>query len=433
MVRKRPSLRRRDFIKSAGGAAGIGMIAGCSGSGGGGGGGGGSEGPVRVGVIAPMDAPVGKNIRTGAQVAVDEVNSNGGVNGSDLELVVKNNGYDTQKTVSRYQELTAGDPVSMTMGPYVSENQLTIMENIAQTGILHMNVASGTPETTRLLAKNFEKYKYYFRVGPLNGHYRGREQVEFAKNNFQNMGWERVAVLVEDYAWTKPISAVLNKHLKDATDATIVMNKRFSGDTNDFSPLFDQAASKNADGILTAIAHIGTDFIVQWSDQERPFGMAGVTVPAEDPTYYQNTNGKCAYVSGSCFGGVQNGYVTQKGVEFAKAYNEAGGYGGAPMYPAFHAFDAIKMFAKAANEASSVNSDDLIPVLEQMSHQGTAGTIEFYPKDHQYPHDVKYGQDLLHEMQYQWQEESGAGVQVPIAPSSVAKNGQYETPDWIKS
>ncbi|MFC7233501.1 ABC transporter substrate-binding protein [Saliphagus sp. GCM10025308] len=358
-------------------------------------------------------------------------NENGGIAGADVEIDIRNSNYEVQGTRSRYQELIQEAGAAMTMGPYVSENQLAIMDNIADSQTIHMGVASGTPGTTELLADDYERYKYYFRVGPLNGYFRGEELLKFAENHISDLGWERIAILVEDYEWTTPISEVIDGQIGEVTDAEVVMNTRFSGDTEDFSPLFDEAESADADGILTAIAHIGTDMIVQWYDQERPMGLAGTTVPAEDPNYWDDLDGSCAFVAGSLFGGVQGAYLTERGEEFAQTFAEADGPGVSPMYPAFHTYDAMYIFAEAVEEADdSLDPEDLIPVLEETSHDGSAGTIEFYGQDHEFPHDVKHGDDLLREMQYQWQPDGDGGEQVGIAPEEIA-TGEYQQPDWI--
>lgn len=445
MTSENDTWRRRRFLKTTSAGVGVASIAGClgngdgngngngngNGTGNGTGNGNGAEEEIMIGAIAPLDAPIGQNIKTAAEVAIEEVNADGGVNGAELTLDIRNNNYEVAGSRSRYQELTQQVGVDLTIGPYVSENQMAIMGDIADQETLHFGVAAGTPEATELIADDYDRYKYFFRIGPLNGHYRGQEVLKFAEQHVDDdLGWESVAILVEDFQWTAPISDVIDGQINEVTDAEVVMNQRFSGDTSDFSPLFDEAESAGADGILTAIAHVGTDMIVQWHDQERPLGMAGVTVPAEDPNYWDDIDGKCRYVVGSLFGGVEGAYVTQRGAEFAQSFADAGGHGGSPMYSGFHAYDAIHIFAEAAREAGSVDPDDMIPILEETSHEGAAGTVEFYDRDHQYPHDVKHGDDLLHEMQYQWQPTNGDGEQVGIAPADLAE-GDYQQPDWI--
>src|SRR5690606_33995714 len=63
----------------------------CGGDGGGDGGGGDSgSGPIKLGLVAPKTGPLadfGAQVEKGAQVAVDLINADGGVDGRDLEIL----------------------------------------------------------------------------------------------------------------------------------------------------------------------------------------------------------------------------------------------------------------------------------------------------------------------------------------------------------
>ena len=72
------------------------VTSGCSGGllGGGSdnGGNSGDKGPIKLGMVAPTSgssAPTGAYMKNGAQLAVDEINKAGGVDGRQLELLVE--------------------------------------------------------------------------------------------------------------------------------------------------------------------------------------------------------------------------------------------------------------------------------------------------------------------------------------------------------
>jgi branched-chain amino acid transport system substrate-binding protein len=111
------SVSRRQTIAAAGAAGAVGL-AGCSGGEGGESGGGeGTSGDaadplserdeVRVGVLAPVPSenPIGASIANGAQLAVDQINEEGGVGGAELSLTVKDTKEEPQTGRSRYGEL----------------------------------------------------------------------------------------------------------------------------------------------------------------------------------------------------------------------------------------------------------------------------------------------------------------------------------------
>jgi len=98
-------VRRRTFLKVAGGfsAAGATALAGCSGGGGG--------GDVSIGYLAPLSGPgafAGENGQNGVDIAVEEINSAGVLDG-ELSINTQDTATDPQEAVSAYQTLVSQD------------------------------------------------------------------------------------------------------------------------------------------------------------------------------------------------------------------------------------------------------------------------------------------------------------------------------------
>jgi branched-chain amino acid transport system substrate-binding protein len=283
---------------------------------------------------------------------------------------------------------------------FTSEVLLNITDDIAQQQTVHMTTGAATPEASKRVRENYEQYKYFFRTGPINAHFFSVNMVDFVEAKAADLGWESVAVLVEDYEWTKPVSAVLDEQLGD-TGVEIGLSTRYASGTENFSPIYDQVESAGVDAAFIGMAHTGTAAVVQWAKQQRPFDFGGIHVPMQLPSYYEAVSGACNY------GVTQNSAtpqseVTEKTVPFAEAYNEA--FGSYPVYTGYITFDAINQYASIVEEAGSVAADDVVSGMESSSHLGTAGTIEYYGQEEEYPHDVVYGQDTVYPIYQQWQE-----------------------------
>ncbi|MFC7165162.1 ABC transporter substrate-binding protein [Halospeciosus flavus] len=416
-------LRTRRGFLAATGAAGAASVAGCMG-----GGGGGPSGTFKIGVLAPEPSknPIGASIANSAKLAAQQLNSDDGVLGKDVEVIVKDTHEDPATGKSKYQELTVGEQVDFTTGVFTSEVMLNLMDSVAQQQKIHMNTGSATPETTRMIADNYEKYKYYFRSGPVNSHYLGVNMVDFAKAKFDELGWDSVAVLAENYAWTKPVSKVLEEQLS-ATGVDVPINKRYASGTSDFSPIYDDIESSGADAAYVVMAHTGTAAVVQWAKQKRPFEFGGIHVPMQFPSYYGAVNGACRYAM-TQNSATPNSEVTKKTVPYSNAYQKE--FGNYPVYTGYITFDAVKQYAAAAESAGSRKPGDLIPELESMSFTGTTGSLKYYGKDKQYPHDVIYGKDAVWPLWLQWQQQDGEGVQKALWPENVA-SGSYKKPPWV--
>ena len=82
--------------------------------------------PIRIG--APLSksgggADWGKKMEIAAQIAAEEINAMGGVNGCKLNLIVKDTGTDYQRAVMLFRELTDRDRAQVIFGPDMSGEQ----------------------------------------------------------------------------------------------------------------------------------------------------------------------------------------------------------------------------------------------------------------------------------------------------------------------
>lgn len=435
---------RRDFLKAMGaGIAGV-SLAGCmhEGNGGDGGGdgdgdGGGGDGPLRIGALAPnpTENPVGVSIAGGARIAAAELNANGGILGRDVEIVVRN----TEETASggrdAYQELNLQEDVDFTTGVFTSEVLLAIIDDIADAEKLHFTTGAGTPEASQLISEDYDRYKYHFRQGPFNSVHLGQSLVDFADEFFgDTVPWDRVYVLIEDAEWSGPGAEVVRNQLPDlGFEVADVQN--YPLDQQDFSPIFDDIEDADVDGVYTMSAHAGSVLASQWNQQERPFGLGGIHVPAQYPQIWNALSGAIEYVwtQTSAAPGVS---ITEKTQPFTEAFTSE--VGTPPVYTGYITYDAVHLFAAYAEEAGSTDPEDLIPMIESNELDFTATTAEtheFYGPDDEYPHDSVYSRDdwvggSSAPVWVQWQEGEETGEQVPFAPEPLA-DGEYQRPDWL--
>jgi len=389
--------------------------------------GGSVEGPIRIGVLGPADSPVGQSIFNSVTLAADEINGEGGIGGAQVQVVTKDTKQDPSTGRAAYQELTTGENVDLTAGIFTSEVLLTILPLMAQQQTIHLTSGAATPEAPQQVAASYDQFKYFFRVGPVNSHYLGVNMVDFAKAEFGDMGFSSVAVMAEDFKWTEPISAALQGDLED-TGVDVPYNERIAGDTQDFTPIYDEIQSQDVDAVYTVLAHIGTSSLVQWAKQQRPFQYGGIHVPAQYPNFWELTTGATAYVFAQNTATPQVG-PTDQSVPYANAYNDQ--FGGYPIYTGYSAYDSVYIYKNAVEQAGSKNADDLVEPLEGTSYTGVSGTVEFYGRDSDYPHDVKYGSDLAFPLWYQWQPAGDGGTPAVFYPDSLA-DGQYEPAPWTQ-
>ncbi|WP_265108747.1 ABC transporter substrate-binding protein [Halosolutus halophilus] len=438
-------LNRRQLLRTTAGGATVASLAGCLDTYGTIAGNDDDDGPVTIGVLAPEPESdfIGRSIEHAATVAVDELNEAGGINGRDVERVVVDTKASPLEARRKYQELILDHGADVTVGVFASEALMNIMDDIAEQETLHLTSGAATAAASALVSEtrpgNYEDYKYHFRVGPVNNYDLGQVQIDFLQDMGADIGWDSIAVLVEDYEWTEGPWEVYQNQLGDIDEVEIAVEERYPPATEDFSDIYERVAANEADVAFISTAHTGTDALLDWAYPNRPdvpprpqpFAFGGIHVPMQIPAYWNETNGLCRY-GVSYTSATAQSEITPKTQGFIQAYQDA--YGTNPVYTGYITYDAIKLFAHVANGAGTVDSEKLVPELESAEYTGVTGTIEFYDHDHEFAHDVIYGPDNVQAVFFQWQadENGDGGSQEVIWPEDqVTTETGYLEPHWL--
>jgi branched-chain amino acid transport system substrate-binding protein len=421
---------RRQFLQAAGTSAALASVAGCLSDEGGGQ----VEGipdEIKIGVLAPEPEsnPIGASIANGARLAATKIEESDDLlsAASSIEVSVKNTGENPQTGREEYEVLTVEEGSHMTTGVFTSEVLLQLMDSIAQQQTVHMTTGAATPRASGQVKDEYDKKKYHFRTGPINGYHLGVNMVDFLEDQADVLGWDSIALLVEGYEWTNPLEDGIDDNL-DRVDVDVEMRRRYASGTENFGPIYDDVEDAGVDAAFIAMAHTGTAAAVQWAQDRRGFEFGGIHVPSQLPAYWQLTEGATAYIVSQNSATPQS-EVTDKTVPFSdRFFSEYDSY---PVYTGYITHDAVMQWANVVTELETANSDEVVSGLEDDSYNGTVGTVEYYGPDHEYAHDVKYDRDLVYPVYQQWQPgEDGGGVQEVIHPNDL-KTADYQKPPWV--
>src|SRR6266576_3313915 len=94
--------------------------------------------PILIGYLPALTGPsssTGIGINRGIQLAVQEINAAGGVDGRQLELITRDTQSDPTKAVNAAAELTRGQKVSVVFGPVNSGESLAVVPMLARINI----------------------------------------------------------------------------------------------------------------------------------------------------------------------------------------------------------------------------------------------------------------------------------------------------------
>src|SRR3979490_689097 len=83
--------------------------------------------PIKIGVIAEAQAIAGASIPQAAQLAPEEINAKGGVDGRMIEIVTYDNHSSSADSVRAFQRAVNEDKVHAVISSYISEGVLALM------------------------------------------------------------------------------------------------------------------------------------------------------------------------------------------------------------------------------------------------------------------------------------------------------------------
>ncbi len=378
--------------------------------------------PIKIGVIAEAQAVAGSSIPQAAQLAADEINAAGGVNGRKIEIVSYDNHSSAAESVRAFQRAANEDHVNAVIASYVSEVVLALEPWAGRLKTVMVTPGAASDVITQNIAKDYDNLKYTFH-GYLTSTSLADSTCDAAKDLLvKDLHMKSAVVMSEDAAWTTPLDAEYLKCLPNI-GINVIDHIRFSPDTTDFTPIFNKIEGEKPDVMITGISHVGVQPTVQWKQQEVPIPMLGIASQATNSSFWNDTNGATEGVLYQAVSGPDVA-VTPKTLPFVKAFKQK--YGNFPSYCGYTAYDEVYYIADAIKRGGT-DPEKLVDALEKTDYVGTIGRVQFKGKDSPNPHALKVGADTITGLMLQWQD----GKQVNLWPAAVA-NGKLKFPKFIK-
>jgi len=379
--------------------------------------------PIRIGVIAEAQAIAGASIPQAAQLAADEINAAGGVDGRKIEIIGYDNHSSSADSVRAFQRAVNEDKVNAVIASYISEVVLALEPWASRLKTPFVTPGAASNEISKSVHADYEKNKYTFH-GYLTSAALALSVCDGAKDLLvDRMHMKTAVIMSKDAAWTKPLDVGYEECLPKI-GLKVLDHIRFSPDTTDFTPIFNKIEGSKPDVIITGISHVGVQPTVQWKNQQVPIPMFGIASQATNETFGKDTN---QAAEGVLYQGVSGPgvAVTPKSVPFAENFKKK--FGNYPSYAGYTAYDEVYYIADAVKRAGSTDADKLVDALEKTDWEGTIGRVQFYGKDDPFTHSIKYGKGLITGLMLQWQD----GKQSAVWPKDVAKV-DIKFPSFIK-
>jgi branched-chain amino acid transport system substrate-binding protein len=325
---------------------------------------------VKIGVVGPRTgtaAATGKAFEEGIKLATDYVNSKGGVNGKDLEVVFEDTAGAPDKAASGFERLVTRDKVVMVIGESHSSAALAEIEVANRLKVPFIVVEAWADPIT---AKNYE---YVFRAGPSNSGVVNDTIAKWVKHE----KFKKAYIVAENTDWGLGIGEISKNALNEigVANETIVTERKSQDHYTELSKIKEFGP----DVILAFVYGTGLHYFVAQAGETKlapgAIVLDGAGPPSLWDSYWENVGD---YGNLECFVSSMHKDVelTKLATYFREAYVEE--FGKEPTdYKARSIFDGVLIAADAIDRAESTDADELVESLENTNLLVTRGTVKF--------------------------------------------------------
>jgi branched-chain amino acid transport system substrate-binding protein len=392
---------------------------------------------VRIGVAGPMKAVFGRDHWRGASIAQEEINKAGGVTLGRAKVPIKLIRVDTNEIASVSDAVVAveraADEVHFFMGTQRSESALAMQDVAMKYKKIFVLCGAVHPDLLARVAKDYDKYKYTFRM-TINSIAQGQvlfaHLEDVAKIVKEQIGIEKpkVAILADKLMWADPIvKAVETK--APGMGLEVVGAWRPSATASDVTAELSAIKASGAQIIFQSVSGtMGSVLGKQWGELKIPAALVGGAAIACVKTFWDATGGYGNYSSTMI--GIGPAKLSEKTMPFWNAYLKA--FDDFPGYVSV-TYDAVYVLKEAIERAGTIDSDKVVTELEKTDYKGAYGRMVFYPRDHQFPHDLRFGPGYNTWVVNQWRGPGKVVVVWPYEWQGVKYEGseKYLLPPWV--
>ena len=344
----------------------LGAFSGCSNTGDGGSASGGSDSDtIRIGGLAPLTgdaASYGVAVNNAIQMAVEDINANGGIDGKQIEYIYYDEKGDTTEATNAYNKLVQDDKVVAIIGDVTTKPTLAVAQTSQQDNIPIITATATAAEVT-LTGPNIFRACF---TDP----FQGELMASYAS---EKLGATKVAVLsdmADDYS-----SGIAEAFVAKAEELgmQVVADEKYQDGDVDFKSQLTNIKGQNPDVLFLPVYYEALRLI---SAQAKEVGVTAQLCGADGWDSVLTDNFDSSVLNGGVFCSQYSTESTDERVQnFISAYKEK--YEMDPNMFAVLAYDATNMMAQAISDAGSTDSQAIIDAMAALEYDGLTGHMTF--------------------------------------------------------
>ncbi|MGY1590579.1 substrate-binding protein [Geodermatophilus sp. SYSU D00708] len=327
-----------------------------------------SQEPLKIGFLAPVTgpaAPEGIAMQRGFDLAIEDINADGGVFGQPVEVVFIDDQADPATATQAAQRLVQQEQVDYIFGT-ITDDTTIAAANVAEQAGVPMSQAIAT--ALDFCGPDFWPF----------GETPTQLLTALVPQMIEQFG-PNVALVGNDYVFPRTYHETA-KELVEAAGGTVVAEEYSPLGTSDWQPVVTKLADADPDWVLSAV--VGGDAVsfVKQADQFGLLADRGLAGTSTDQQFYpalaQQLDGRTQVVRYS------DQVDTEANRAFVEAYQEA--YDTQDPIPgvAGNAYDGMRFIAEAFEQAGAKDADAVSEQMGQLEYEGLTGTIRFDATNH---------------------------------------------------
>jgi len=322
------------------------------------------ENPIKVGFVGGLTgrlSDLGTAGRNGVILAVEDINSRGGINGRSVELITKDDKQDPEEALRVDRELIDEGVVAI-IGHMTSAMSMAVLPFMNKEKVLMISPTTSTNKVTGI-------DDYFIRMMPPNK----SETDHLARHAFKIMGLKTMAAIYDlsNRDYTEGYLNNFRDEFEGLGGKVIHVETFTSGKDVDFVKLAYLLLKPDPDGVLIVTGGLDAAMIsqrVRMTGLKSPIFSCGWAMTAD----LIHDGGPS--VEGVVFSQLLNRESRQKTyLEFRKRFEER--FGEAPNFAAAHGYEAALALFKALSK--SLDMEKLKDtILQQHTFEGVQGSFE---------------------------------------------------------
>jgi branched-chain amino acid transport system substrate-binding protein len=310
--------------------------------------------PIKIGVFAVLSgeaADYGKAIQNGLDIAVEDLNSKGGVLGRPVDLVYEDTHLDPKSAVAAMNKFVSIDGFPIVIAAEGSGATLAAAPLADSTKTLMLVAIASTPSLK-------DSGDYVFRVVPSDD-YQGKEMAKLANS----LGYKKAAILHVNDAYGIGIRDVFSNDF-----GNVAVNEAFDSGATDIKTQLTKIKSQNPN-VIVVVARQEFPIILK---QTKELG-----IKSQIMTSVEFKNEAIINASGESAEGVLIPFYAEATdyAGFGEKYKAK--YGTEPATFSDYGYDALGVLASAIEKAGTTDSTKVKDALYNTTYYGATGIVQF--------------------------------------------------------